>query len=77
MGLQILEEENTELVVDKSYIDNLKKVIHNSFLKFILKKVIFYFILFFAAISLAFLIPHLMPGDSVRARLLETAGNTD
>ena len=47
----------------KTLKDHAKSFVTNSYLKFIVKKAIFYFIVFFVAISLAFLIPRLIPGD--------------
>ena len=40
-----------------------KKFISNSFLHMAIKKGIFYFVVFFVALTLAFLIPRLIPGD--------------
>jgi len=40
-----------------------KKFISNSFLHMAIKKGIFYFVVFFIALTLAFLIPRLVPGN--------------
>ncbi|MBN1216181.1 MAG: ABC transporter permease [Candidatus Lokiarchaeota archaeon] len=60
----ILEEEDsqtkTSLIKQRT---TTQKFISNSFLRLVVTKLIFYFIIFFIAISLAFLIPRLVPGN--------------
>ena len=59
--MEITEKmKNEKRSSDKS---TLKKLISNSFLHMAIKKGIFYFVVFFIAISLAFLIPRLVPGN--------------
>ncbi|MFX0063196.1 MAG: ABC transporter permease [Candidatus Hermodarchaeota archaeon] len=55
-----------EKITDKQeLISRLRMVISNHYLHFVLKKGAFYLVVIFAALTLAFLIPRMMPGDPV------------
>jgi peptide/nickel transport system permease protein len=50
-------------------IPKLKGLLTNGYTRFIAKKAVFYLVVVFVAISFAFIIPHLMPGDPVDVML--------
>ena len=54
-----------------------KKILKNSYFKFILKKFIFYAFVFWIAVSIAFLIPRLLPGDPLAQLLIPPFGLSD
>jgi len=64
------EEENTIIKV-------IRKITGNAYLKFVLKKCVFYFVVFFVAVSFAYLIPRLIPGDPLRQLFIEPPGLTE
>lgn len=55
----------------------LRKIWENSYFKFILKKFGFYIFVFWIAISLAFFIPRLLPGDPLAKLLIPPVNTTD
>lgn len=55
----------------------IKRILTNSYFKFILKKLIFYSFVFFIAVSVAFFIPRLLPGDPLAQLLIPPAGMSD
>ena len=55
------ENKEQETLSKSSEKSTIKKVISNSFLHMAIKKAFFYFVVFFIAISIAFLIPRLVP----------------
>ena len=57
------ENKEQETISKSSEQSTIKKIISNSFLHMSIKKGIFYFVVFFIAISLAFLIPRIVPGN--------------
>ena len=61
--MEIMEKKEQEIILKSNEKSTIKKIISNSFLKLAIKKGIFYFIVFFIAITLAFLIPRLVPGN--------------
>ncbi len=64
MGITDKKEiEEQEILPKSSEKSTIKKIISNSFLLMAIKKAIFYFVVFFIAISIAFLIPRLVPGN--------------
>ena len=64
LEMNVIEDEDRQI---KPSFDEEKtkfqKIISNSFLHLILRKFAFYFIVFFIAITLAFLIPRMVPGN--------------
>ena len=56
-------EEQDSLSESSEKQSTFKKIISNSFLRMAIKKGIFYFVVFFVAITLAFLIPRLVEGN--------------
>ncbi|MFX1409900.1 MAG: ABC transporter permease [Promethearchaeota archaeon] len=54
----------------------VKNVLNNSYLHFVLKKLAFYVLLVFIAVSLAFLIPRLLPGDPLASIFKPPIGAT-
>ncbi len=71
--LKITPVLTKESIGDRSKLI-IKNITSNSYFKFILRKAIFYAIVFFIAISLAFWIPRLLPGDPI-ASLLQPPHN--
>ncbi|MBY9005719.1 MAG: ABC transporter permease [Candidatus Lokiarchaeota archaeon] len=62
LEMNVIEEEDLKT----SFLDEktrAQKIVGNSFLRLILRKLVFYFLVFFIAITLAFLIPRLVPGS--------------
>jgi len=57
----ITEKKEQESLSKSSEKSTIKKIISNSFLHMAIKKAMFYFVVFFIAISIAFLIPRLTP----------------
>jgi len=53
-----------------------RKILTNSYLHFILKKIAFYALVVFIAVSLAFLIPRLIPGDPLYSIFKPPIGGT-
>ncbi|WP_457919941.1 ABC transporter permease [Candidatus Lokiarchaeum ossiferum] len=68
-----LDIESTLLIKEvekkKSVVGYFTEFFSNSYVKFILKKAVFYLFVFWITVSIAFLIPRLLPGDPL-AKLL-------
>ena len=58
-----VDEEQDSFSESSKNHGTFKKIISNSFLRMAIKKGIFYFVVFFVAITLAFLIPRLVEGN--------------
>ncbi|HDZ17243.1 hypothetical protein LCGC14_0775090 [marine sediment metagenome] len=69
------ENKEQETLSKSSEKSTIKKIISNSFLHMAIKKAIFYFVVFFIAISIAFLMPRLVPGNPLEYIYLRP-GNT-
>ena len=61
----------------KTSENSIIKILNNTYLKFIIKKGLFYFLVFFTAISIAFLIPRLIPGNPLERMLDPPPGTSD
>ena len=70
------ENEEQETISKSSEKSTIKKIISNSFLHMAIKKGIFYLIVFFIAISLAFLIPRLVPGNVLEYIYVRPSGTS-
>ncbi len=66
-----ISEKNENLV-----LKGLQKIIHNKYLQFVLKKVVFYTVVMFIAITIAFFIPRLLPGDPLRQIITPPPGSS-
>ena len=62
---------------EKAIIKALRKIIYNKYLQFVIKKAIFYSVVLFIAITIAFIIPRLLPGDPLRSIITPPPGATD
>ena len=60
--MKSLEVEVVESIGVHTEKSTFKKIITNQYLRFVLKKGLFYFLVFYIGISIAFLIPRLVPG---------------
>jgi len=63
------------------YLDRIPKtilkIIKHNYFKFVLKKVAFYVVVLFIAVTLAFFIPRLLPGDPLRQLITPPPGSSD
>lgn len=75
--LSKLNEVNSLKKETKTSENAIIKILKNSYLKFIIKKGLFYFLVFFTAISIAFLIPRLIPGNPLERMLDPPPGTSD
>ena len=57
-------QTNTDTTqIPKNIKNKLRKLVNNSYLRFVVRKFIFYLIILFVALSIVWLIPRLVPGD--------------
>lgn len=66
MSLQS-EPKNEILKIQKSNYDKFIELIHNTYIRFVFRKIIFYIIILFVALSLVWFIPRLLPGDPLNS----------
>ncbi|UYP46786.1 hypothetical protein NEF87_003071 [Candidatus Lokiarchaeum ossiferum] len=76
-GLEITPMLTDNKLVDEKRGFSIKSITSNSYFKFILRKALFYAFVFFIAISLAFWIPRMLPGDPIAGLLTPPATVTD
>ncbi len=66
MGLQT-ESETDKPIVEKDLLGKFLGLTSNAYLRFVLRKMVFYIIVLFVSLSLVWLIPRLVPGDPLNS----------
>jgi len=74
--LMIKPDEEPDFVLEKEK-SPIMKFLTNNYLHFMVKKLFFYFLVFFIALSIAFIIPRLLPGDPIRQLLSNEPADVD
>ena len=77
LEIEVLKEKEKSLILEKKQENRIKKFLKNSYFQFIVKRIIFYFIVFFVALSLTFLLPRLIAGDPIKAMIDQIRGDPD